>query len=40
MEAVDELTYLVGGQIDTTDVVTYPDAGLRRVGRQLQPLSP
>jgi len=39
MEAVEDLTYLVGGQIDTTDVVTYPEAGLRRVGRQLQPLS-
>ncbi len=39
MEAVDELTYLVGGQIDASDMVTYPEAGLRRVGGQLQPLS-
>jgi hypothetical protein len=38
MEAIDELTYLVGGQIDRADVVTYPEAGLKRVGRQLQPI--
>lgn len=38
MEAVDELTYLMGGQIDETDIVTYPEAGLRRVGRVLQTL--
>jgi uncharacterized cupin superfamily protein len=39
MEASDELTYLVGGQIDAADVVTYPEAGLRRVGRRLEPLT-
>ena len=27
MEAVEELTYLMGGQIDLGDVVTYPEAG-------------
>ncbi len=35
MEAVDELTYLVGGQIDASDVVTYPERGMRRVGEKL-----
>jgi uncharacterized cupin superfamily protein len=39
MEAVDDLTYLVGGQIDADDVVTYPEAGLRRAGGLLRPLS-
>jgi uncharacterized cupin superfamily protein len=39
IETVDELTYLMGGQIDPADVVLYPEAGLRRVGRTLQPLS-
>jgi putative acetyltransferase len=38
MEAIDELTYLVGGEIDARDVVSYPEAGLRRVGGQLEPL--
>jgi hypothetical protein len=32
---VDELTYLVGGQIDASDVVTYPERGMRRVGEKL-----
>jgi uncharacterized cupin superfamily protein len=36
MEAVEELTYLVGGQIDASDVVVYPEAGLRRAGGRLQ----
>ena len=35
MKAIDELTYLMGGQIDATDVVTYPDAKLQRVGGHL-----
>jgi hypothetical protein len=39
MEAVDDLIYLMGGQIDAGDIVTYLDAGLRRVGAQLQPIS-
>jgi uncharacterized cupin superfamily protein len=38
MEALDELTYLVGGQIDVDDIVTYPEAALQRVGGRLQPL--
>jgi quercetin 2,3-dioxygenase len=37
MEAIDELTYLVGGQVDAGDVVTYPEAGLQRVGGKLRP---
>ena len=36
MEAVEELTYLVGGQIDATDVVTYPEARMRRAGGRLE----
>ena len=32
MTAIDELTYLMGGQIDSSDVVSYPEAELRRVG--------
>jgi uncharacterized cupin superfamily protein len=38
MEAVDDLTYLVGGRIDATDVVRYPEAGLRRERGGLLPL--
>jgi uncharacterized cupin superfamily protein len=38
MKAVDELTYLMGGQIDAADIVTYPDARLRRVAGKLEPL--
>ncbi len=36
MEAVDDLTYLVGGQIDESDVITYPENGMRRVGDRLE----
>jgi hypothetical protein len=32
------LTYLVGGQIDATDVVTYPEKRRRRVGGRLEAL--
>jgi uncharacterized cupin superfamily protein len=39
MEATETLTYLMGGQIDASDVVTYPDAGLRRIGDRLEPLN-
>jgi uncharacterized cupin superfamily protein len=39
MEALDELTYLVGGQIDADDVVIYPEAGLKRVGGRLVALA-
>jgi uncharacterized cupin superfamily protein len=38
MTVIDELTYLMGGQIDSADIVTYPEAGLRRVARKLEPL--
>jgi uncharacterized cupin superfamily protein len=38
MEAMEELTYLVGGQIDETDITTYPEAGMRRVGERLERL--
>ena len=30
MEPLEELTYLMGGQIDPDDGVTYPDAGVRK----------
>jgi uncharacterized cupin superfamily protein len=36
--AIDDLTYLMGGQVDAGDIVTYPEARLRRVGRRLEPL--
>jgi uncharacterized cupin superfamily protein len=39
MEAMDELTYLMGGQIDAGDIITYPDAGLRRVGGRLRAMN-
>jgi uncharacterized cupin superfamily protein len=35
MEAADTLTYLMGGQIDSGDIVSYPDAGLKRVSGRL-----
>jgi uncharacterized cupin superfamily protein len=38
MMALDALTYLVGGQVDAADVVTYPEAKRRRVGGRLEPL--
>lgn len=38
MEPAEALTYLVGGEIDSEDVVVYPDARLRRVHGQLEPL--
>jgi uncharacterized cupin superfamily protein len=37
MEAVDELSYLMGGQIDATDIVNYPQARRRRVAGVLEP---
>ncbi|MGD8339695.1 MAG: cupin domain-containing protein [Gammaproteobacteria bacterium] len=40
MEAVTDVTYLMGGMIDTDDVVTYPRHGLRRAGGKLEPLRP
>lgn len=39
MEAVTDLTYLMGGQIDRTDVVRYPRHRLRRVGGRLEAMS-
>jgi uncharacterized cupin superfamily protein len=36
MEPIEDLVYLMGGQIDETDVVTYPEAGFRRVGNTLE----
>lgn len=38
MTALTDLTYLVGGEVDAADVVTYPEAGKRRVGGRLEPL--
>ena len=38
MEALEPLTYLMGGEIDADDVVIYPDARLRRFHGKLSPL--
>jgi uncharacterized cupin superfamily protein/L-amino acid N-acyltransferase YncA len=38
MQASEELTYLVGGEIDPEDVVVYPEARLRRRHGTLEPL--
>jgi uncharacterized cupin superfamily protein len=38
MEPSEELIYLMGGQIDADDVVTYPDAGVQRRGDVLEPI--
>jgi uncharacterized cupin superfamily protein len=37
MEALTDLTYLMGGMIDANDVVRYPRHGLIRVGGRLEP---
>jgi quercetin 2,3-dioxygenase len=37
MEPRTDLTYLMGGMVDPDDVVTYPDAGVQRVGGVLVP---
>lgn len=37
MEAMTDLTYLMGGMIDASDVVHYPRHGLIRVGGRLEP---
>lgn len=39
MDVLEPLVYLMGGQRDPEDVVTYPDAGLRRVRGRLEPLA-
>jgi uncharacterized cupin superfamily protein len=38
MTALTDLAYLVGGEVDAADVVTYPEAGKRRVGGRVEPL--
>jgi uncharacterized cupin superfamily protein len=38
MEPLEPLAYLMGGETDPDDVVTYPDARVRRVHRRLEPL--
>ncbi len=38
MEPLEELTYLVGGQMDPDDVVTYPEAGVRKRRGRIEPL--
>lgn len=38
MEPIAPLTYLMGGERDPDDVVTYPEAGLRRIHGKLAPL--
>jgi uncharacterized cupin superfamily protein len=39
IEATTNLTYLMGGQVDSTDVVEYPDHRMRRVGSRLEPMA-
>jgi uncharacterized cupin superfamily protein len=36
IEATTDMTYLMGGQVDATDVVEYPDHRMRRVGSRLE----
>jgi uncharacterized cupin superfamily protein len=38
MTPTTELEYLMGGMIDDTDVVTYPDAGMQRSGGKTEPI--
>lgn len=38
MQPLEPLTYLMGGQIDPEDVVTYPEAGVRRVHGVVEPM--
>jgi uncharacterized cupin superfamily protein len=38
IEATTDLIYLMGGQIDSTDVVEYPEHRMRRVGSHLAPI--
>lgn len=39
IEATTNLTYLMGGQVDSTDVVEYPLHRMRRVGAHLAPIA-
>ncbi len=38
MEPIEELTYLMGGQVDSDDVVTYPEAGIVKRRGRIEPL--
>jgi uncharacterized cupin superfamily protein len=38
MDVREPLVYLMGGQRDPDDVVTYPDAGVRRVRGAIVPI--
>ena len=38
MEAIEPLTYLMGGEMNADDIVIYPDAGVRRVHGELEAL--
>ncbi len=39
MEALTDLSYLMGGMIDPADVVLYPDAGVQRRAGRIEPLA-
>lgn len=39
MEPLEPLTYLMGGERHADDITIYPEAGVRRVGDRLEPLS-
>jgi quercetin 2,3-dioxygenase len=39
IEATTDLTYLMGGQVDSTDVIEYPEHRMRRAGSRLEPLA-
>jgi uncharacterized cupin superfamily protein len=39
IEAITDLTYLMGGQVDPADVVEYPEHRMRRVGPRLEPVA-
>ena len=38
LTALEPLMYLVGGQVDASDVVTYPLQRKRRIGGRIEPL--
>lgn len=38
MEALDDMAYLMGGQIDSEDLVIHPEAGLIRARGTLRPV--
>jgi len=39
MQAITDLTYLMGGQIDASDIVRYPRHEMQRVGRRLEAMT-